>query len=246
MTAALELAFMDATGLPNPKVGVIDNNHRYSFNGEGPYPGVTAILKLQDALMGDGLTTWAAKIAAEAVYSNQPETLDLAIDDALTAVTRAQRIGSAVHGKIEDLLSGRIWQKTPETEKYLDAFSLFMAEHHPEFIEREAVVLSPRHHFAGRFDFIARIGGRIALVDVKTGKLKPSHTLQLAGYAAAEFIGRPNDPTKHPLPRIRDFYILLLREGSYILEPITVTPKDRRHFLTLAKAYQAAKAWEQK
>ena len=52
MTAALELAFMDATGLPNPKVGVIDNNHRYSFNGEGPYPGVTAILKLQDALMG--------------------------------------------------------------------------------------------------------------------------------------------------------------------------------------------------
>ena len=242
----VETEFVAAMGLPNPNVGVIDNNHRYSFNGAGPYPGVTAILKLQDALMGDGLTTWAAKIAAEAVYTSQSESLDLAIDDALHAVTRAQRIGSAVHGKIEDLLSGRIWQKTPETEKYLDAFSLFMAEHHPEFIEREAVVLSPKHNYAGRFDFIAKIAGRVALVDVKTGKLKASHTLQLAGYAAAEFIGRPNDPTKHPLPRIKDFYILLLRENDYTLQPITVTAKDRRHFLTLAKAYQAAKAWETK
>jgi hypothetical protein len=240
MTAALELQFMEAT----KPLGMTDDNHKYGWQGAGPWPSVTGITGWQDGINGSGgLTTWAAKIAAEAVWMN-PGNLDDAVATAMTAINRQRNIGSSVHGKVADLLAGKAWTRTPETGLYLDGYSLFMAQHHPEFIYSEQVVLSPSRSYGGRFDFIAKIGGRIALCDIKTGKLKASHRLQLAGYAAADFIGKPDDPTEYPLPRIKDFYVLLLREGSYELVPLAVTSADRRHFLTLVKTYHAAKAWE--
>jgi hypothetical protein len=240
MTAALELQFMEAT----KPLGMTDDNHKYGWQGAGPWPSVTGITGWQDGINGSGgLTTWAAKIAAEAVWMN-PGNLDDAVATAMTAINRQRNIGSSVHGKVADLLAGKAWTRTPETGLYLDGYSLFMAQHHPEFIYSEQVVLSPSRSYGGRFDFIAKIGGRIALCDIKTGKLKASHRLQLAGYAAADFIGKPDDPTEYPLPRIKDFYVLLLREGSYELISLPVTSYDRKHFLQLTKTYHAAKAWE--
>ena len=233
-----------------PQVGgYADKWHRYYFAGVGPLPGVTSVLRMQDCLINGDLAAWGGGIAAQFVMDNLTtfETYDDLSSlkaDALRAVSAKRDIGSAVHGKIEDLLSGKVWTRTPETGLYLDGFSLFMAERHPEFLETEQMVFSLRHGYGGRFDFIARIDGRIALVDVKTGSLKASHRLQLAAYAAADFIGRPDDETRHPLPRIRDFYVLLLREGSYELVKQVVGTAEKRHFMKLAATYQAAKAWE--
>jgi hypothetical protein len=242
-----------ASPRPNHDVGAWDDNHRYHWNGGPAMPSVTGILRLQDALMGgDGLTNWAAGIAADYVLTHWGRGAEIARAEAVAAVSAASRRGSAVHGQIADilnrtdqLLAGTVpIIPTAEAAPYVYGFSMFLAEHRPEFIHSEQVVLSPTHGYGGRFDFIARINGRISLVDIKTGKLKASHRLQLAGYAASDFIGKPDDPTEYPLPRIRDFYVLLLREGSYELVPMAVTREDRRHFLTLAKTYHAAKAWE--
>ena len=244
MTAALELAFMDAT----KPVGMTDDNHKYGWQGAGPWPGVTAITGWQDGLNGSGgLTTWAAKIAAEAVWARAHGTLgplEESILVAMDALNRQRNIGSSVHGKVADLLAGKAWTRTPETGLYLDGYSLFMAQHHPEFIYSEEVVLSPSRSYGGRFDIIAKLGKRTALIDIKTGKAKKSHTLQLGLYADADFIGRENDPTQHPIPRIQDYYVLLLREGSYELVPITVTNADRRHARELTKMFHKARAWE--
>ena len=163
---------------------------------------------------------------------------------AVAQVSAASRKGSAVHGQIADILTGKEITPTAEAAPYVYAFARFQAEKRPEFLHTEEVVLSPSHGYGGRFDFIAKIGGRVALVDIKTGKLKASHRLQLAGYAAADFIGRPNDNVMHPIPKIRDYYVLLLREGSYELVPMAVGPADKKHFLALAKTYHAAKEWE--
>lgn len=245
-----------ASPRPDHSVGMFDDNHKYHWQGGPALSSVTTVLKLQDALIGGDLAAWGGGIAADWMLENAvgPATNKHAENyteyaaalrgAALRAVSAKRDIGSAVHGKIEDLLSGKVWTRTPETGLYLDGFSLFMAEHHPRFIAREEVVISLRHEYAGRFDFIAEIAGRVAIVDVKTGKLKASHRLQLAGYAASDFIGKPDDPTQYPLPRIKDFYVLLLREGSYELVPMAVTREDRRHFLTLAACYAKAKAWE--
>ena len=241
MTAAMELAFMDAT----KPVGMTDDNHKYGWQGAGPWPGVTAITGWQDSLGGSGgLTTWAAKIAAMAAWSEGAVPYPEAEAAAIRALNRQRNIGSSVHGKVADLLTGKVWTRTPETGLYLDGYSLFMAQHHPEFIYSEEVVLSPSRSYGGRFDIIAKLGKRIALIDIKTGKAKKSHTLQLGLYADADFIGRENDPTQHPIPRIQNYYVLLLREGSYELVPITVTNADKRHARELTKMFHKARAWE--
>ena len=244
MTAQLEAEFMEAT----KPLGMTDDNHKYGWQGAGPWPGVTAITGWQDGLNGSGgLTTWAAKIAAEAVWSDQYAVagpLEGATAVALDALNRQRNIGSAVHGKVADLLTGKVWTRTPETGLYLDGYSLFMAQHHPEFIYSEEVVLSPSRSYGGRFDIIAKLGRRTALIDIKTGKAKRSHTLQLGLYADADFIGRENDPIQHPIPHIQDYYVLLLREGSYELVPISVTNADRRHARELTKMFHKARAWE--
>lgn len=226
-----------------------DQYHRYTYNDGhqviGPLLGVTSALKLQDTLMGGDLAAWGGRIAAQYVYDNAPAERDDAITRALGAVSSARDIGTIAHDEIARILTRQPVTPTPETAPYIYAFSSFLAEERPEFLGVEQMVANLRYRYAGTFDFAAKMRGRVALVDIKTGKFKLSHRLQLAGYAAAEFIGLEGDPEKHPLPRFRDFYILLLKPGEYELVQLDVTPADRRHFLGLVKTYHQLREWQE-
>ena len=221
-----------------------DQYHRYTWRTEteqiGPLIGVTSVLKLQDVLIGGDLAAWGGRIAANYLFENPAE----GIPAALRAVSAARDTGSAVHAQIEKILRREDYTATPETAPYVYAFAAFLAAERPEFLGVEQMVANLTYRYAGTFDFAARLRGRVALVDVKTGKAKASHRLQLAAYAAAEFIGREGDPEKYPLPHFRDFYVLLLRPDGYELVKQDVTAGDRRHFLNLVKAYQRIKEWE--
>ena len=163
----------------------------------------------------------------------------------LKAVSAARDIGTAVHGQIEAILRQQPVTPTPETAPFVYAFTSFLATERPEFLGVEQMVANLTYRYAGTYDFGAKIRGRTALVDVKTGKLKRSHRLQLAAYAAAEFAGFEGDPEQHPVPRFRDHYVLLLKpDGSYDLVDMEVTAADRKHFLALAKAYHRIRSWE--
>jgi hypothetical protein len=221
-----------------------DQWHRYTWNGDGPLVGVTSVLKIQDVLMGGDLAAWGARIAIESILSNASGD-PMMREHALAAVSAARDIGTAVHAQIERILRGQPAIPTPRTAPYIYAFTSFLAAERPEFLEVEAMVANLTYRYAGTFDFAARIRGRVALVDVKTGKAKLSHRLQLAGYAAAEFIGKEGDPEKYPLPRFRDFYILLLRPGEYELVPLEVRTHDKGHFLGLVKTYQRIREWQE-
>ncbi len=226
-------------------VGLVrDQYHRYTWNGDGPLVGVTSVLKIQDVLMGGDLAAWGARTALDAVYASDTMTGEPWRENAMKAVTAARDRGTIAHDAIAKILLKQPVKPTVETAPYIYAFSSFLAAERPEFIGVEQKVANLTHRYAGTFDFGAKMRGRVALVDIKTGKLKSSHRLQLAAYAAAEFIGFEDDPEKHPLPRFRDFYVLLLRPGEYELVQLDVTAADKRHFLRLVQTYHQLREWE--
>ena len=218
-----------------------DQWHRYSWNGDGPLVGVTSVLKLQDILIPGDLAAWGGGLVHEYMSRHPDATRELA----LGAVSAARDIGTEVHAQIEKILLGQPVSPTPRTAPYVYAFSAFLAAERPEFVGVEQRVANLRYRFAGTFDFAAKMRGKLALVDVKTGKAKASHRLQLAAYAAAEFIGLEGDPEPHPIPRFRSFYILLLKPEGYELVEQDVTPADSKHFLDLASMYARIRAWKE-
>jgi hypothetical protein len=221
-----------------------DQWHRYQWNGDGPLVGVTSVLKLQDVLIGGDLAAWGGRIAVNQVARKSYPDLEHAVTDGLSAVSAARDIGTEVHAQIEKILLGQPALPTERTAPYVYAFSAFLAAERPEFVAVEARVANMAHRFAGTFDFAANLRGKLALVDVKSGKLKKSHRLQLAAYAAGEFIGLEGDPTPYPIPKFESHYVLLLKPEGYELVEMNVTPADVEHFLFLVGAYHRIRSWE--
>lgn len=206
--------------------------------------GVTSVLKLQDVLIGGDLASWGGRIAVNRVARQSYPDLEAAVVDGLSAVTEARDIGTLVHAEVEKILGGQPVAPTDKTAPFIYALSSFMAAHRPEFLMVEAMIANLAAGYAGTFDFAARINGKLALVDVKSGKLKASHRLQLAGYAAGEFVGIEGSTRRKRIPRFDAYYVLLLTPDGYELVEQDVTDADREHFLYLVEAYHRIRAWE--
>lgn len=242
------------TALPKlPPLGLSrDQWHRYTAHYPpappvGPLVGVTTPLKLQDVLIGGDLAAWGGRIATEFVLENwlgQRTEVEQMRTRALGAVSAARDIGSEVHAQIELILRGQPALPTERTAPYVYAFSSFLAKERPEFLMVEAMVANLKSMYAGTFDFAARMKKGIALVDVKTGKLKKSHALQLAGYAAGEFVGVEGATTRKRIPKFDAYYVLLLTPDGYELVEQEVTPADTEHYLYLVDAYHRIRSWE--
>jgi hypothetical protein len=124
---------------------------------------------------------------------------------------------------------------------YLAGFDRFLAGHTPGFLATEQTVYSRRYGYAGTFDLLATLPGRgLVLVDVKTGnRVYPEVCLQLAAYAAADFIGHP-DGTEQPLPAIQAAAVLHLRPGGYQLLPVPIGRAVLEAFLSALAVFRFA------
>jgi hypothetical protein len=223
-----------------------DRWHRYRWNDGRPVPGVTSILRLQDALYGsDALTTWAVNTAIDELARQQRDGEPPDRAKAIAATHRARDIGSEVHAVFEAIATGRKPHAGSAALPLVPAIAAFLADHRPEFLEVEAMVYSERLAYGGTLDFIAKMDGQRAMVDLKTGQVKPSHGLQLAAYAMADFIGKPDDPVQYPIPRVSRHYVLRVDADGYELVPMRVGAADRQHFRVLAKTYPKLKAWKE-
>jgi hypothetical protein len=237
----------------------------------GPVPGVTTPLKIQETLNGGNLASWGGGIAADYVLRMAQEGPIDDGDDfamrvkarALAKVDEARDIGSAVHARVEHILLNEAaprdgdcprhprefgrpsaCQILPElVPPYLDAFASFLAAKRPEFVLVEAMIFNVTHRYAGTLDIGCILNKRRALIDVKTGKAKESHRLQLAALAAGEFIGQPGDDRRYPVPRFQDFYTLLLSPTGWELVAHDVTRRDRAHFFHLVRTYARLREW---
>jgi hypothetical protein len=223
----------------------------------GPIVGATTPLKLQDTMIGGDLAAWGAGQAVDAIL-NLPPPLDVLEfrAAAMTRVAQARDIGTMVHDEVAALLKGEERPPAdPRVAPYLWSWTKFLNERRPIFMEVEQRIVHPRYLYAGTFDFLARIDGRVALGDVKTGSSRVSHRLQLAAYSMGRLSDEivldqwhryhvPETAVLRPLPKIRDYYMLYLKPAGYELQQLDVTAADRRHFLYLAGAYHRLRTWQ--
>jgi hypothetical protein len=235
-----------------------DQWHRYAWEDEngkvGPLPSVTSISGLQDSLGGaDNLMRWGAEIALDYYEAHRDDVTLLGEDDyrrgalrtnAIAAMKGPANLGSAAHEQVRRCIQGEPLSLTSETAPFIGQFAAFLAKERPEFLYAEETILNLGAGYGGQFDIIARLRGSTALLDVKTGKVKASHRLQLAGYSEpGVFIGRSGSSERIELPKIDAYHILALRPDGYELVEQKITKADREHWRVLVEFYKAAKAW---
>jgi hypothetical protein len=232
-----------------PQATTSANGHRvYRWQGR-EFPSVTAILN--GGVPKPFLPRWAAKVAAEYAIAHLDHLRLLAAGQAIREVKQAPftkrdsaaEVGDLVHAAVEAAATGRPRPAVPDhAAGYVAALDRFLADHTPGFLAAEQTVYSRRYGYAGTFDLLATLPGHgLVLVDVKTGnRVYPEVCLQLAAYAAADFIGHPNGTTEQPLPKVQAGVVLHLRPGGYQLLPVPIGPAVLEAFLSALAVFRFA------
>jgi hypothetical protein len=195
------------------------------------YPSVTAILA--GGIPKPFMPRWAAKAAAEYAISHLDHLRLLPPGQAIREVKQAPwatrdaavDLGDLIHAAVEAHATSHPRPQLPQqAEPYLAGFDRFLADHKPVFLAAEQTVYSRRYGYAGTFDALATLPDRgLTLLDVKTGNRVYSEVcLQLAAYAAADFIGQPDTSTEQPLLTIEAGAVLHLRPAGYQLLPVPI------------------------
>lgn len=66
---------------------------------------------------------------------------------------------------------------------YLRAYQRFRRECPFDVIDMEVAICHPVHLYAGRIDRVVTMGGKLTVLDLKSGSERPTHPLQVAAYA---------------------------------------------------------------
>lgn len=228
---------------PIPEVGAFrTGKHLYYFGGDGPWPGATGIT---DVLDKPGLTYWKREQVAIAAIDNA-DLVKTGKPEAVVAFllksenTDGRDRGTRIHGHIERLLQRQPldYGEHPEDEAAVEGSRAWLnqqaTEHGLKVLEVETFVLNPTLGYGGTVDLIAEIDGKITLLDWKSGKsvvdakgrVYQEMRLQLAAYANCEFIGRPNDATRYPIPLIERFGIVHVTDHGCRMYEADVTERD--------------------
>ena len=146
-----------------------DKAHSYKVEGV-KVPSVTRVV---DGCFPKDLTHWALTIGQE--------EYDKVINDAL-------EIGNDTHQWIEHYINYGHACAEPEDyiSKSVNAFLDWTTEYNPEWVDAERKVYCDKYKYAGTVDAVAKINGRVCVIDFKTSKkiYKPYH-LQVTAYAQA-------------------------------------------------------------
>lgn len=234
---------------------ILVKNHTYSADGGKTWmPGVTSILRIQDALGGsDGLVRWAVNLAAKAAFdtARQPESpdFDTALRAAIAATEEPRNKGSRVHDGIDAAASGADHVPDPADGPLWFQFSRALVRHKIVILATEQYVVGDG--FGGTLDIYATVDGAPALIDTKSGKFKPSFALQVGAYSSAQWMApKSTGSPVVPVPDFEAFYALMLSNDSYELVPLLDKPGEREeaieHFRFLLGVHQRLHAWTKK
>lgn len=191
---------------PNLKFEAEGHRHLMLINGLWTQvPGCTSVSGLfQDdgwkfawpvKLMEERLLVWWKDLAIPCTNNKFKEAVRGAKNAWREKRDSSASKGTAAHKIIEDYICG---QPIPETHEMQDEvrhcfleFIRWEAEAKPEWLGTEIQVGSEKHRFAGILDQLARINGRLTLLDVKTSRdIKDDYAIQLAGlHLALEEMG---------------------------------------------------------
>ncbi len=185
------------------------------------------------------------------------ELLKRAQEEAERQKQEAADLGKAIHSYIEQHIKGEN-PEMPDDEKVLRgviAFTNFIKEHNVEFLESEKVVYSRQHGYVGILDIIAKINGKIYLLDIKTGNaIYEEAKMQTAAYLKADMEERKTAYQGRAILRIsketEDEYKQRMAEKNkaeypayqqfelvFLDEPLTIE-RDFASFLACKKVYE--------
>jgi genome maintenance exonuclease 1 len=205
-TAIVEKDGSEFTAYTGFQIEYRDASHRYWIHEDGerlPVPSVTGANNVLDKA---ALIPWAERMGAEGALRLEREgkLSDTPIENAVYAMRSygegagakrdegAER-GTSIHEALRDFCeAGQVpslsnWPL--EHRGYVKALCRFLLKNDPEPVLVERVVGSVKHKYAGRLDLLARIKGKLKLIDLKssTGKarvFREAH-VQTAGYDLA-------------------------------------------------------------
>lgn len=181
-----------------------ENNHAYLVNGERCKISVTGVTGMMDK---PALKFWSVKMMKEYLLdwinknSLDQESLISAIEEGSKAHTKfkeqAADMGTLVHNWAEQyiLYELKLIKDKPVIDKKADekvkngilAFLQWINEHKIKFIASEQLLYSKKYKYCGLADCIAKVDGKLTLVDFKTSSgIYPEFWLQVAAYRGAD------------------------------------------------------------
>lgn len=200
-------------------------------------PSVTTCI---DMLNKPAIPRWAAKAAAEYAVKSWDTLAALGADERTTLIKgapwrqseKAANLGTAVHDAVDHWCRNEPMPTWADgVAPFMEQFVLFLEAFNPQFTRNEVTVWNRTEGYAGTFDWLAHIGGRLTLGDTKTGRnVYPEVALQLAALANAEFI-IDEDGYETPMPKVDALAVLHLRPRSWSLIPVERSDGSWRAFL---------------
>lgn len=207
--------------------------HRYRMDRKH-VSGVTTILG--KAIPKDGLKFWAANEVAQYVADKPDEIATLREMGGTKLYNVLKRVpfdkrddagkrGTDIHEVAEQIVHGEAVDVPESLMPYVDDFARFLDTWQVEPILTEKSVGHRGLWYAGRPDFIGRVGGifggQVTCLDWKSSKGVYAETaLQTAAYARAEFWVPDDDPDdERPLPEVERLGVVhLTPEGTKVYD----------------------------
>ena len=223
-----------------------DSNHSYTLDGD-KVPSVTTCL---GALNKPGLVPWAAHLGATWVRDNPRLVADLSAADwekeAKAQPNRARdaagSIGTELHAYAEKLATtGEAPDVPAEALPLVLQAADFLDTMDVETIASERAVFHDTYLYAGRFDLIATIRGKVWLLDFKTSKsgVYPEMALQQAAYRYATHM-QAADPSAddEPMMPVSSAGIVWVRPDGWQLVPVRADKDAWLAFLATLPIYR--------
>lgn len=174
--------------------------HHYLLDGK-KITGVTTILNV---IAKPALINWAANMAVDYIenkvlFNSDTNISEIRYMDWIDWIKEARKahcqkrdkagdIGTFVHKQIEKWINNKPTEKmTLQAQKMFRNFTNWATENKVKFLASERQVYSEKYFFAGTYDFLCKIDGKIWLGDIKTSSgIYPEMFFQCAGYQICE------------------------------------------------------------
>lgn len=221
-----------------------EEKHHYTVNGKTA-EGVTNALKV---IAKPALIPWAARMAGEYVSENLKvgQVVDEIQKDALikgaigahkNKLTNAGDFGTLLHGWVEQWIKRQNppLPTHPVLREAAVKFLQWVEANNVIFEASEKKVYSEKYGYAGTFDFIARVGGKLVIGDLKTSSgIWDEYWLQLAAYQQA---------LEEEFPGVKIEDTMIIRCGKDgVFEVMSASEKKRNTFKENIKGFLAALA----
>lgn len=205
------------------------SDHRYYWNGTGPYPGVTTVTKMLDK--SDALMGWAKReVAACAIRNHDYIGSEIRAGRGEQAAAwlkgipdverdKAADLGTRVHYAAEQLGLGGAPVIDEDAVPFVNQYLAWRDDWQPAFVAVEYRGINLTHGYGGTGDLIVVHQGETWLLDIKTGGYYDDTSLQLVACAEFEFVGIADDPSMYPMPPVDRFGVLDLKPDRWSVVP---------------------------